>query len=51
MGDRRHGCRILVGRPEGKSPLERSRRRWEDNIKWLFKKGDGEAWTGLLWLR
>jgi hypothetical protein len=23
----------LVGRPEGKSPLERPRRRWEDNIK------------------
>jgi hypothetical protein len=25
--------RILVGRPEGKRPLGRSRRRWEDNIK------------------
>jgi hypothetical protein len=25
--------RVLVGRPEGKRPLERSRRRWEDNIK------------------
>jgi len=24
---------VLVGRPEGKWPLERSRRRWEDNIK------------------
>jgi hypothetical protein len=20
-------------------------------LKWIFKKGDGEAWTGLLWLR
>jgi hypothetical protein len=25
--------RILVGKPEGKRPLARSRRRWEDNIK------------------
>jgi len=25
--------RVLVGKPEGKRPLERSRRRWEDNIK------------------
>jgi hypothetical protein len=25
--------RVLVGRPEGKRPLERPRRRWEDNIK------------------
>jgi len=25
--------RILVGKPEGKSPLGRARRRWEDNIK------------------
>jgi hypothetical protein len=26
-------CRILVGKPEGKRPLRRSRRGWEDNIK------------------
>ena len=25
--------RVLVGKPEGKSPLGRPRRRWEDNIK------------------
>jgi hypothetical protein len=25
--------RVLVGKPEGKSPLERHRRRWEDNKK------------------
>jgi len=25
--------RVLVGKPEGKRPLERPRRRWEDNIK------------------
>jgi hypothetical protein len=30
--------RILVGRPEGKRPLARSRRRWEDNIKIDFRE-------------
>jgi hypothetical protein len=32
-GEKRNGYRILVGKPEGKRPLERSRRRWVDNIK------------------
>jgi hypothetical protein len=29
----RNPYRILVGKPEGKRPLRRPRRRWEDNIK------------------
>jgi hypothetical protein len=33
MGKGKGVCRVLVGRPEGKRPLGRSRRRWEDNIK------------------
>ena len=33
MGDRRGVYRVLVGKPEGKRPLERPRRRWDDNIK------------------
>ena len=33
MGERRGVYRDLVGKPEGKRPLGRSRRRWEDNIK------------------
>jgi hypothetical protein len=33
MGERRGAYRALVGRPEGRRPLERPRRRWEDNIK------------------
>jgi hypothetical protein len=33
MGDGRGVYRVLVGRPEGKRPLGRPRRRWEDNIK------------------
>ena len=33
MGEDRGVYRVLVGKPEGKRPLGRPRRRWEDNIK------------------
>ena len=33
MGQARGVYRVLVGKPEGKRPLGRSRLRWEDNIK------------------
>ena len=33
MDEGRGMHRVLVGKPEGKSPLGRPRRRWEDNIK------------------
>jgi hypothetical protein len=33
MGEGRGVYRVLVGKPEGKSPLGRPRRRWEDNIR------------------
>jgi len=33
MGEDRGVHRVLVGKPEGKRPLGRPRRRWEDNIK------------------
>jgi hypothetical protein len=33
MGKKRNAYRLLVGKPEGKGPLERSRRRWVDNIR------------------
>jgi len=33
MGERRGVYRVLVGKPEGKRKLGRSRRRWEGNIK------------------
>ena len=36
MGERRAAYSILVGKPEGKSPPGRPRRRWEDNIKINF---------------
>jgi len=32
-GEGRSVYRVLVGKPEGRRPLERPRRRWEDNIK------------------
>jgi hypothetical protein len=32
-GDRRGEYMVLVGKPEERGPLERPRRRWEDNIK------------------
>jgi hypothetical protein len=35
-GDRRGAYRVLVEKREGKRPLVRP--RWEDNIKWIFKK-------------
>jgi hypothetical protein len=33
MGEGRNVYRVLVGNPEGKRPLERPRRRWEDRIR------------------
>jgi hypothetical protein len=33
IGEKRTACCILVGKPEGKRPLEKPRCRWEDNIK------------------
>jgi len=51
MGGRRGAYRILMEKPDGKRPLGRPRSRLQDNIKAVFMKWDGEAWTGLLWLR
>jgi hypothetical protein len=33
MREKKNVCRLLVGKPEGKRPLGRPRRRWIDNIK------------------
>jgi hypothetical protein len=51
MGAGRGVYRVLVGRPEGRRPLGRSRRRWEDNIKMDLQDVGWGAWTGLIWLR
>jgi hypothetical protein len=50
MGKRRGVYRILVGKPEGKKPIGRAGRRWEDNIKTGLQKIGCGAWTGSSWL-
>jgi hypothetical protein len=48
-GEERSVYRVLVGRSEGKRPLGRPRRRWEDNIKMDLRETgiDGENWIQL----
>jgi hypothetical protein len=45
--------RLLVGKPEGRRPLGRPRRKWLDNIRMdLVEVGWVDVdWTGLVWLR
>jgi hypothetical protein len=49
MGSKRNSYRILVGKPEGKIPLGRPRRRWVDNIKFDPREigGGGMDWIDL----
>ncbi|KAJ4436321.1 hypothetical protein ANN_18952 [Periplaneta americana] len=49
MGESRNAYRVLVGRPEGKRPLGRPRRRWEDNIKMDLREVgyDDRDWLNL----
>jgi hypothetical protein len=49
MGEKRNTYRLLVGKPEGKRPLGRPRRRWVDNITIdLGEVGWGHVyWIGL----
>jgi hypothetical protein len=51
MGEGRGAYRILVGRPEGRRPLGRPRRRWDNNITMNLQEVGWGAWTGLIWLR
>jgi hypothetical protein len=60
MGDRRGVYRVLVGKPEGKRPLGRLKRKWEDNIKmdlqevgcegleWIELAEDLDSWRALV---
>jgi hypothetical protein len=60
MGEKRNAYRLLVGKPEGKRPLGRPRRRWVDNIKidlleigwggvdWIGFAQDREKWRALV---
>jgi hypothetical protein len=47
MGEGRNGCRVLVGKPKRKRPLERSRHRWEDGIKMDLRE---TGWRGAEWI-
>jgi hypothetical protein len=40
---------FLVGKPEGKIPFGRTRRRWDDNINMDLQ--EVSVWTGLGWIR
>jgi hypothetical protein len=59
IGEGRNVYRVLVGKPEGKKPLGRSRRRWEDGIKmdlrdigwgcvWIHLVQDRDCWQALV---
>ena len=60
MGERRGVFRVLVGKPEGRRPLGRLRRRWDDNIKmdllevgcggmdWIELAQDRDRWRTLV---
>jgi hypothetical protein len=49
MGEKRNAYKLLVGKPEGRTPLGRPRHRWEDNIKMDLREigRDGVDWIGL----
>jgi hypothetical protein len=53
MAEKRNAYSILVGKPEGKRPLGRPRRRWVDNIKMDLREigWNGVYWIGWIWLR
>jgi hypothetical protein len=60
MGKKRNACNILVGKPEGKRPLGRPRRKCVDNIKkdlreirwdgmdWIYRAQDRHQWRNLV---
>jgi hypothetical protein len=51
MGEGRNVYRVLVGKPDGKRPLERPRRRWEHGIKMDLRAIGWGIWSGFTWLR
>jgi hypothetical protein len=50
-GGERNTYRILMGKPEGKRPLGRPRRRWLDILGWILERENEVLWIGLMWLR
>jgi hypothetical protein len=51
MGERRGAYRALVGKPEGRGPLGRPGRKWENNIKMDIREVGWRTWTESMWLR
>jgi hypothetical protein len=51
MGEGRNVYRVSVGKPDGKRPLGRPRRRWEDGIKMELRETGWGVWSGFTWLR
>jgi hypothetical protein len=51
VGEERLVHRVFVGKPEGKRPLGRPRRRWDLILRWIFRKWDVRTRTILIWLR
>jgi hypothetical protein len=45
MMEKSNACKILVGYPEGKRPLGRTRRRWVIIIKWVLERQEKVVWT------
>jgi hypothetical protein len=50
MVERRGAYSVLVGKPEGKRPLGRHRRRWDYNTKMYLREVGWGAWTGVIQL-
>jgi hypothetical protein len=47
MGEERAVYRVLVGKPEGKGPMGRLRRKGWIILGWIFRRWDVGNWTGL----
>jgi hypothetical protein len=48
MGEERKVCKVLMGKPEGKRPIERPRRRWEDGIRMDLRE---IGWGSVDWIQ
>jgi hypothetical protein len=60
MKEKSNACRIWVGKPDGKRPLGRPKRRWVDNIRmdlgeigwdgvdWIYVAQDRDQWMALV---
>jgi hypothetical protein len=47
MDENKHAYRLMVGKPEGKRPIERTRHKWVDNVNMDLR---GIGWGGMDWI-